>query len=111
MEDEMKLRALCLDRIGRLSAPLVAAALLLGSPSFASCANRAASPFLPPGTHANCPVSQPIEGDKPQRTNGFEYNRGTTGTVGTSAVGTDDRLMIERGKPKMVVILSIWTVP
>jgi hypothetical protein len=56
-------------------------------------------------------VSQPIEGDKPQRTNGFEYNRGTTGTVGTSAVGTDDRLMIERGKPKMVVILSIWTVP
>ncbi len=43
---------------------------------------------LPPGTsgtHANCPVSQPIEGDKPKRTNGFEYNRGT---VGTSAVGT-----------------------
>src|SRR6266404_3798463 len=31
----MRLRTLRLDRIGRLSAPLVAAALLLGSPSFA----------------------------------------------------------------------------
>src|SRR6476646_4946546 len=31
----MKLRTLRLDRIGRLSAPLVAAALLLGSASFA----------------------------------------------------------------------------
>jgi hypothetical protein len=31
----MKLRTLRLDRIGRLSAPLVAAVLLLGSPSFA----------------------------------------------------------------------------
>src|SRR3954471_8166979 len=34
-EDEMSLRTLRLDRIGRLSAPLVAAALLLGSASFA----------------------------------------------------------------------------
>src|SRR5258705_9841338 len=51
----------------------------------------AATPPGTSGTHANCPVSQPIEGDKPQRTNGFEYNRGTTGTVGTSAVGTDGR--------------------
>ncbi len=32
----MRLRTLWLDRIGPLSAPLVAAALLLGSPSFAS---------------------------------------------------------------------------
>src|ERR1700692_828518 len=31
----MRLRTLRLDRIGRLSAPLIAAALLLGSPSFA----------------------------------------------------------------------------
>jgi len=37
-------------------------------------------------------VSQPIEGDKPQRTKGFEYNRGTTGTVGTS--GWDKTLVI-----------------
>jgi hypothetical protein len=61
--------------------------------SGASATSSAAYPGgLPPGTsgtHANCPVSQPIEGDKPQRTNGFEYNRGTTGTVGTPAVGTD----------------------
>src|SRR3981081_1751975 len=35
MWDGMRLRTLRLDRIGRLSAPLVAAALLLGSPSFA----------------------------------------------------------------------------
>src|SRR5437762_10822995 len=35
MEDEMRLRALCLDRIDLLSAPLVAAVLLFGSPSFA----------------------------------------------------------------------------
>jgi len=35
MEDEMRLRALWLDRIGPLSAPLVAAVLLFGSPSFA----------------------------------------------------------------------------
>src|SRR6266480_4059541 len=34
-EDEMRLRTLRLDRIGRLSAPLVAAVLLFGSPSFA----------------------------------------------------------------------------
>src|SRR5438477_2643357 len=36
MEDEMSLRTLRLDRIGRLSALLVAAALILGSASFAS---------------------------------------------------------------------------
>src|SRR5260370_40178190 len=35
MEDEMRLRPLRLDRIGRLSAPLVAAALLLVGPSSA----------------------------------------------------------------------------
>jgi hypothetical protein len=34
-EDEMRLRALWLDRIGPLSAPLVTAVLLFGSPSFA----------------------------------------------------------------------------
>src|SRR3954447_4634949 len=36
MEDEMRLRTLRLDRIGRLSASLVAVALILGSASFAS---------------------------------------------------------------------------
>src|SRR5205823_13374328 len=41
-EDEMRLRILRADRIGPLSAPLVAAVLLFGSPSFAP-ANRAAS--------------------------------------------------------------------
>src|SRR2546423_13246484 len=35
MEDEMRLRTFRLDRIGRLSASLVAVALLLGSSSFA----------------------------------------------------------------------------
>src|SRR4051794_29950382 len=36
----MRLRTLRLDRIGRLSAPLVAAALLLGGASFASAQTR-----------------------------------------------------------------------
>jgi hypothetical protein len=51
-EDEMRLRTLRLDRIGRLSAPLVAAALLLGSASFvpdgktSTKKNRPCSPRL-----------------------------------------------------------------
>src|SRR5436189_5212337 len=51
----MRLRTLWLDRIGRLSAPLVAAVLLFGSPSFAP----AQTERLPKVGYLGCGASTP----------------------------------------------------